>query len=43
LRKEKRRKLQKVREEVVRAVGAIYIEPLASRPPPAFHESSESS
>jgi hypothetical protein len=34
--------LQRVREEVFRAIGAIYIEPLASRAPLACRESSES-
>jgi hypothetical protein len=44
--KEKEREetnLQKIRDEVFRAIGAIYIEPFASRPPHAFQESSESS
>jgi hypothetical protein len=35
--------LQKVRKEVFKAIEVIYIELLASKPPPAFHESSESS
>jgi hypothetical protein len=35
--------LQRVREEVFRATRAVYIESLASRPPPTFHESNESS
>jgi hypothetical protein len=34
--------LQKIREEIFRATKAIYIEPLASRPPFAFKESNES-
>jgi hypothetical protein len=38
----KERELQKIREEVCRTTRAIYIEPLASRPPFAFQESSES-
>jgi hypothetical protein len=45
-RKEKEReerKLQKIRDEVFRAIGAIYIEPFASRPPPTIQESSRSS
>jgi len=29
-------KLYKVKEEIFRATRAIYIEPLASRPPPIF-------
>ncbi len=35
--------LQRVREEVFRATRAIYIKPLASRPPLEFCESSEGS
>jgi hypothetical protein len=35
-------KLQIIKGEVYRAIRAIYIEPLASRPPPTFQESSES-
>jgi hypothetical protein len=45
-RKEKERderKLQKIRDEVFRAIGAIFIEPFASRPPPTIQESSGSS
>ncbi len=48
LRKERKKKkgnekeLQKVREEVFKTIRAIYIEPLASRAPPAFRESNES-
>jgi len=36
------RKLQKVRKEILRAIGTIYIEPLASKPPLAFHDNNES-
>jgi len=32
----KERKLQRVKEEVFRAIGIIYIEPLASRLPLVF-------
>ncbi len=48
LRKERKMKkgnekeLQKVRKEVFKTIKAIYIEPLASRAPPTFCESSES-
>jgi hypothetical protein len=41
-REREERELQKIREEVFRATREIYIEPLASRPPFAFQESSES-
>jgi hypothetical protein len=34
----KERKLQRVRKEVFRLTGALYIELLASRSPPTFHE-----
>jgi hypothetical protein len=34
--------LQRIREEVFRAIEIIYIELLASRPPPAFQGSGES-
>jgi hypothetical protein len=32
------RELQKVRKEILRAIGTIYIESFASKPPLAFHE-----
>lgn len=35
-------KLYKIKEEIFRATRAIYIEPLASRPPPIFWKSNES-
>ncbi len=38
-----RRKGKKIVEEAFRTIGAIYIEPLASRPPLIFRESNESS
>ncbi len=37
------KELQKVRKEVFRATGSIYIEPFASRSPLAFCENSENS
>jgi len=40
--KTKERKLQRVRKEVLRATKTIYIELLASRSPPAFHQNNES-
>jgi hypothetical protein len=43
--KEKEREeseLKKIRKEVFRVIKAVYIEPLVSRPPPIFGESSES-
>jgi len=48
LRREKKKKteatkLQRVRKEVFRTIVAIYIKPLASRPPLAFHENRRSS
>jgi len=41
--RKERRKGKKILEEAFRTIGAIYIEPLASRPPPIFRESNESS
>ncbi len=41
--RKERRKGKKIVEETFRTIGAIYIEPLASRPPPIFRESNESS
>jgi hypothetical protein len=35
--------LQKIRDEVSRAIGIIYIKLFASRPPPTFQKSNESS
>jgi hypothetical protein len=35
--------LQRIREEVLKATKVIYIEPLASKPPPTFQENNESS
>jgi hypothetical protein len=36
------RELQRVKKEDPRTTSVIYIEPLASRPPPIFQENSES-
>ncbi len=41
--KRKEKKLQRIRKEVFRTTKAIYIEPLASRPPPTFQKSSKNS
>ncbi len=40
--KAEKKELKKVKEEAFRAIGAIYIEPLSSRPPLVFWKSSES-
>ncbi len=41
--KRERRKRKKIVNEAFRITGAIYIEQFASRPPPIFWESNESS
>ncbi len=37
----KERELQRIRDEVFKAIGATHIKPLASRPPLVFQESNE--